>query len=71
MNVLTTALDTPTQPTPAGQPQVAGGTSGGGVGGCGCRANVSPRTHTCLGTRVLVRLCLRAPLSPPTNALSL
>ena len=36
MSVLTTALDTPTQPTPAGQPQVAGGTSGGWVGVCVC-----------------------------------
>ena len=70
MSVLTTALDTPTHPIPAGQHQMIGGISGC-VCVSGCRANVHPSTYTCLGTHVSVWLCLHAPLSPPKNALSL
>ena len=66
MSVLTTALNTPTHPIPAGQHQMVGGISGC-VCVCvsGCRANVRPSTYMCLGTHVSVQLCLHAPLSPP------
>ena len=70
MSVLTTALGTPTHAIPAGQHQMIGGIS---VCVCvcacvsGCKANARPSTYTCLGTHVSVRLCLRAPLSPPNK----
>lgn len=69
MSVLTTALDTPTQPTPAGQPQVAGGISGGV---CVC---LDVEQMCALGyTRAWVRVCrcgcAYVPLSAPQQMLS-